>query len=204
LRWLVWFSILAAMRRALPLFALFALLACDRNPHAGPQPVANDPAFAGQKDDGAGAGARCCRPGRGGVRAGVAGAAGGRGDRDDRRDAADLRDLGEGRRGPRRDALRTYCRRWRRGAQDALNNAIDKQLIERAAEGAGSPSIEAYMQAKVEAAGGEPSEEELLAFYNKHASPEAPALRGGAPAGGRGDGGERTRGTIDALVAEGA
>jgi protein-disulfide isomerase len=202
LRWLVWFSILAAMRRALPLFALFALLACDRNPHAGPQPVANDPAFAGQKTTEPAPARAAVDPAAGAcAQASLALPA----------DAViatidgtplTFADLGEGAARAEADALRTYCQAVATARQDALNNAIDKQLIERAAKAAGSPSIEAYMQAKVEAAGGEPSEEELLAFYNKHASPEAPPFEAVRQQVVEAMVEERTRGTIDALVAE--
>ena len=112
------------------------------------------------------------------------------------------RDLGEAAARAEKDALRTYCQEVARIRQDALGDAIDKKLLERAAAAAGKPNPEAFLQDKVAAAVGEPSDADIQAFYDKHASPNAPPLEVVRQQVVDALVEERTRGAIDGVLAE--
>lgn len=73
------------------------------------------------------------------------------------------------------DALRTYCNAISDAREAVLRNTIDRRLLEAAAKAEGK-EVQAYLQAKVEAAVGTPSDADIEAFYNQHKSPEAPPL----------------------------
>lgn len=111
-------------------------------------------------------------------------------------------DLGEGAIRAEGDALRTYCNEVARVRQEALDAAIDKRLLDKAATADGKPSIEAFLQSKVEAAGGAPTDAEIQAFYDKHKSPDAPPIEAVRQQVVDAIVDERTRTTIDGVLAD--
>jgi len=82
-------------------------------------------------------------------------------------------DLGDAFRAAERDALRGYCEGIAASRQQALDQTIDRLLLEAAAKEAGV-DVEAFLKSKVDGAAHNPSDEEALAYYESNKSPSAP------------------------------
>lgn len=72
-------------------------------------------------------------------------------------------------------ALRDYCSQVAGAREAALDNLIQQKVLTAAAEKAGKP-INDYVQGRIDAEVGQPSDADVEAFYNARKSPETPAL----------------------------
>jgi len=80
-------------------------------------------------------------------------------------------ELGEPLKNAEREALRTYCQGIAQIRQQALDQTIDRVVLEAAAKEAGM-DVESFLKSKVD--GKDPTDEEALAYYEAHKSPTAP------------------------------
>ncbi len=81
-------------------------------------------------------------------------------------------ELGDQLKNAEREALRTYCQGIAQVRQQALDQTVDRLVLEAAAKEAGM-DVESFLKSKVEGKG-DPSDEEALAYYEAHKSPTAP------------------------------
>ncbi|MEZ4448483.1 MAG: thioredoxin domain-containing protein [Nannocystaceae bacterium] len=86
-----------------------------------------------------------------------------------------IAELGDDLKKAEAEALRAYCNAVSDAREGLLRNAIDRRLLEAAAKAEGK-EVQGYLEAKVQAAVGTPSDAEIEAFYNEHKSPDAPPL----------------------------
>lgn len=85
------------------------------------------------------------------------------------------KDLGEELVEVEQTALREYCQQVYTARQMALENKVREKLVEKAAAKK-QQTTEEYLQAELEAKVGEPSDEEIQAFYKERAPPDAPPV----------------------------
>lgn len=86
-----------------------------------------------------------------------------------------VKDLGEELRDVEASALRDYCQQVHDARRMALENKVRETLVETAATKEQKTTDE-WLQAQLEAKVGEPSEEEIQAFYKERAPPDAPPV----------------------------